>query len=178
MKKLPIGLQNFKEIIEYGYLYVDKTRQIHDLIDKGKLYFLSRPRRFGKSLLLSTLRYIFDGEKDLFEGLYIAGQTDYNWSKHPVLEFNFAAYGHEYNSDELRQSIKQNLQSHGERFDIEIPDMRLADQFRFLVEQISKKHNSVVVLLDEYDKPIVDFLTEPEKAKENRAVLCGSFFLR
>ena len=171
MKKLPIGLQNFKEIIEYGYLYVDKTRQIYDLIDKGKLYFLSRPRRFGKSLLLTTLRYIFDGEKELFKGLYIAEQTDYNWKKHPILQFNFADYGHEYNSDELKISIKRDLQKHGERFDIEIPDMRLTDQFRFLVEQISEKHNSVVVLIDEYDKPIVDFLTEPEKAKENRAVL-------
>ena len=171
MKKLPIGLQNFKEIIEEGYLYVDKTRQIFDLIDKGKLYFLSRPRRFGKSLTLTTLRYIFEGEKDLFKGLYIAEKTDYDWEKHPVLKFNFAAYGHEYDSDELKVSIKRDLQKHSERFDIKLPDMRIADQFRILIEKISQKYNSVVILLDEYDKPIVDFLTEPEKAAANRAVL-------
>ncbi len=171
MKKLPIGLQNFKEIIQEGYLYVDKTRQIFDLIDKGKLYFLSRPRRFGKSLTLKTLRYIFEGKKDLFKGLYIAEKTNYKWEKHPVLKFNFAAYGHEYDSDELKVSIKRDLQKHSERFDIKLPDMRIADQFRILIEEISQKYNSVVVLLDEYDKPIVDFLTEPEKAAANRAVL-------
>jgi len=171
MKKLPIGLQNFREIIESGYLYVDKTRQIYDLLDKGKLYFLSRPRRFGKSLLLTTLRYIFDGRKDLFEGLYIAEKTDYNWRQHPVLKFNFAAYGHEYESDELKKSISGDLKEHGERFDIKLPDVSIGNQLRFLVKQIAKKHNSVVLLIDEYDKPIVDFFTQPEKAKANRAVL-------
>ncbi len=171
MKKLPIGLQNFKEIIEYGYLYVDKTRQIYDLVDKGKLYFLSRPRRFGKSLLLTTLRYIFEGEKDLFKGLYIAEKTDYQWETHPVLKFNFAAYGYEYDSDRLRVSIKLDLQKYSEQFDVKLPDVGIADQFRILIQQISQKHNSVVVLLDEYDKPIVDFFTQPEKAKANRAVL-------
>mgnify|MGYP000093885565 CR=1 FL=1 len=171
MKKLPIGLQNFKEIIESGYLYVDKTRQIYDLVDKGKLYFLSRPRRFGKSLLLTTLRYIFDGEKELFKGLYIAEQTDYNWEKHPVLQFNFADYGHEYDRDRLEKLIGNDLQRYAEKFDVVLPDTVISEQFRVLVQQISQKHNSVVVLLDEYDKPIVDFLTEPEKAKENRAVL-------
>ena len=79
MKKLPIGLQGFKEIIETDYLYIDKTRQIFELISHGKLYFLSRPRRFGKSLLLSTLTEIFKGNKELFNGLYIAEQTDYDW---------------------------------------------------------------------------------------------------
>jgi len=171
MKKLPIGLQNFKEIIERGYLYVDKTRQVFDLIDRGKLYFLSRPRRFGKSLTLTTLRYIFDGEKDLFKGLYIAEQTEYEWEAHPVLKFNFAAYGHKCDSDKLKTSIKRDFQKHGKRFGIKLPDMGIADQFRILIEEISQKHNSVVILIDEYDKPIIDFFTEPEKAKANRAVL-------
>jgi len=171
MKKLPIGLQNFKEIIEQGYLYVDKTRQIFNLIDRGKLYFLSRPRRFGKSLTLTTLRYIFDGEKDLFKGLYIAEQTEYEWEAHPVLKFNFAAYGHKCDSDKLKTSIKRDFQKHGKRFGIKLPDMGIADQFRILIEEISQKHNSVVILIDEYDKPIIDFFTEPEKAKANRAVL-------
>ncbi len=169
MKKLPIGLQNFKEIIEYGYLYVDKTRQVYDLVDKGKLYFLSRPRRFGKSLLLSTLRYIFDGEKDLFKGLYIAEQTDYDWKKYPVLEFNFAIIGKETAS--LEKGITYILQDYAKQYDVEIPDSDIRLQFNFLVKRIAEKHAPVVVLIDEYDKPIIDFLTEPEKARKNRAVL-------
>ena len=171
MKKLPIGLQNFREIIESGYLYVDKTRQIYELLDKGKLYFLSRPRRFGKSLLLTTLRYIFDGEKDLFKGFYIAENTEYSWEKHPVLQFNFAAYGHENEPDELEQKISQDLQKYARKFDIKLPEKFIDTQFRTLVEELSQKHNSVVILLDEYDKPIVDFFTQPEKAKANQAVL-------
>ena len=173
MKKLPIGLQNFKEIIESGYLYVDKTRQVYDLIDKGKLYFLSRPRRFGKSLLITTLRYIFNGEKDLFKGLYIAEQTDYNWEKHPVLKFNFAIISKETSS--LERGITYILQDYAQQYGVTIPDSDIRLQFNFLVKRIAEKYAPVVVLIDEYDKPIIDFLTEPEKAKENRAVL-GEFF--
>ncbi len=169
MKKLPIGLQNFKEIIEDGYLYVDKTRQIYDLVDKGKLYFLSRPRRFGKSLLLTTLRYIFDGEKDLFEGLYIAEKTDYNWKQHPVLQFNFAEVSKE--TSDLEKGISYILQDYARQYGVEIPDSDIRLQFKFLVKRIAEKHTSVIVLIDEYDKPIIDFLTEPEKAAANRAVL-------
>ena len=176
MKELPIGLQNFKEIIESGYLYVDKTRQIYDLIDKGKLYFLSRPRRFGKSLLLSTLRYIFDGEKDLFKGLYIAEQTDYTWKKHPVLEFNFASYGYQCDPDKLKLAISYSLQEYGRKFGIELPDKHIKVQLDTLVEQLSAKYNRVVILIDEYDKPIIDFIMEPEKAKANSDVLAA--FLR
>ena len=175
MKKLPIGLQNFKQIIESGYLYVDKTQQIYELLDKGTLYFLSRPRRFGKSLLLTTLRYIFDGEKDLFKGLYIAEKTDYQWDKHPVLKFNFAAYGHGYEAKELEGMISRELQRYSKQFDIKLSDAPISEQLRVLVEEISQKHNSVVILLDEYDKPIVDFFTQPEKAKANRAVLRDFF---
>lgn len=93
MKKLPIGKQNFESIITDGYLYVDKTRQIYDLIEGGSLYFLSRPRRFGKSLLVSVLQHIFQGRKELFEGLYIAENTTYNWQVFPVLTFNFSKLG-------------------------------------------------------------------------------------
>jgi len=175
MKELPIGLQNFKEIIESGYLYVDKTRQIYDLIDKGKLYFLSRPRRFGKSLLLSTLRYIFDGEKDLFKGLYIAEQTDYTWKKHPVLEFNFASYGYQCDPDKLKLAISYSLQEYGRKFGIELPDKHIKVQLDTLVEQLSAKYNRVVILIDEYDKPIIDFIMEPEKAKANSDVLAAFF---
>ncbi len=146
MKKLPIGLQNFKEIIEYGYLYVDKTRQIYDLVDKGKLYFLSRPRRFGKSLMLSTLRYIFEGEKDLFEGLYIAEQTDYDWKKHPVLEFNFAIVSKETAS--LERGISYILQDYAQQYGVEIPDSDIRLQFNFLVKRIAEKQTGRGIIQD------------------------------
>ncbi len=175
MKKLPIGLQNFKRIIEDGYLYIDKTRQIYELLDKGALYFLSRPRRFGKSLLLSTLRYIFDGEKDLFKGLYIAEQTDYTWKKHPVLEFNFAACGYKCEPDKLELAISHILQDYGRNFGIELPDTNIRVQLNALVKQLSTKYNRVVILIDEYDKPIIDFIMEPEKAKANSDVLAAFF---
>ena len=90
MKKLPIGIQNINEIITEGYTYVDKTQFALDLIDKGKHYFLSRPRRFGKSLFLSTLEEIFKGNKTLFEGCHIV-QSDYDWQPYPVLSLNFGA---------------------------------------------------------------------------------------
>ena len=89
-QKLPIGIQSFKEIRENQYLYVDKTEDLFRLTESGKYFFLSRPRRFGKSLLISTLKEIFKGNKELFKGLYIAEQTNYDWKPYPVLQFNFA----------------------------------------------------------------------------------------
>ena len=86
MKKLPIGLQNFERIIREDFLYVDKTQQIYELITEGSLYFLSRPRRFGKSLLLSTLRAVFHGHQELFADLHLS-TTDYTWKKFEVLQF-------------------------------------------------------------------------------------------
>jgi len=174
MKKLPIGLQNFKEIIERGYLYVDKTRQVFDLIDRGKLYFLSRPRRFGKSMLISILTYIFEGKKELFEGLYIAENTDYNWKAYPVLRFNFR-YGYKCEPDRLEAAISYDLQAYGQKFGIKLPDTIFSIQLNTLVEQLSDKQGRVVILIDEYDKPIIDFIMDTEKAKANSDVL-GSFF--
>ncbi len=83
--KLPIGIQSFQVIRQGGYVYVDKTEHVHRLVDQGMFYFLARPRRFGKSLLVSTLRCLFEGKKDLFEGLWIANHTDWSWDEHPVI---------------------------------------------------------------------------------------------
>ena len=93
MKYLPVGRQNFEGIIKENLLYVDKTRQVYNLIRQGNLYFLSRPRRFGKSLLVSTFAHLFMGKKALFKELYIGKATDYAWDQYPVLQFNFASYG-------------------------------------------------------------------------------------
>lgn len=169
MKKLPIGLQNFKNIIEEGYLYVDKTKQIYELIDQGKLYFLSRPRRFGKTLLLSTLKEIFLGNKDLFKGLFIAEQTNYNWKPCPVLQFNFAKI--ETEPSDLQDSLKRQIQLVGQKFNIKITSKNLMDQVEELVRIVAEEHGPVVFLVDEYDKPIIDFLTKKESAKANRQTL-------
>jgi len=86
--KLPIGIQTFREIREDAYLYVDKTKQIHELITTNKVYFISRPRRFGKSLLISTLKEIFEGNKELFKGLDIYN-LNYDWKEYPIIRISF-----------------------------------------------------------------------------------------
>ena len=173
MKKLPIGLQNLAEIIQDGYLYVDKTQQIFNIISKGKLFFLSRPRRFGKSLLIATLKEIFEGNQALFKGLYIKEKTDYNWPSFPVLTFNFAKI--ETAPALFEDSLKRQLRLHGQSFDIHLTAKNLKELLEELVTEIAKKQGPVVFLVDEYDKPIIDYLTQKDKANKNRAIL-KSFF--
>lgn len=173
MKHLPVGRQNFEEIIKENLLYVDKTRQMYELINRSKLYFLSRPRRFGKSLLVSIFKYLFSGRKDLFENLYIGRETDYDWQAYPVLQFNFASFGHEV--EQLEEVLKFKLEELAGQFGVDISAPVLSTQFRLLVEKIAQKGQPVVVLIDEYDKPIIDFLTEPEKAQKNQKILRDFF---
>ena len=99
MKNLPIGIQTFRKLINGNNLYVDKTEHIYELLVQGSVYFLSRPRRFGKSLLISTLNEIFEGEKELFKGLWIY-RADYPWKKHPVVRIDFSK-SKARNEDEL-----------------------------------------------------------------------------
>ena len=169
MQLLPTGRQNFKAIIEEGLLYVDKTRQIHEIITKGNLYFLSRPRRFGKSLLVSTFKHLFSGEKELFEELYIGKETNYNWEVYPVLQFNFADFGLKVN--DLEAEISAVIQKYAVAFSVQVSGVSLSSQIISLVEQISKKGKPVVILIDEYDKPIVDFLTKLEEARKHQQIL-------
>ncbi|MCB0842502.1 MAG: ATP-binding protein [Bacteroidetes bacterium] len=173
MKRLPVGRQNFEAIIKENLLYVDKTRQMYELICTGNLYFLSRPRRFGKSLLVSKLKHLFSGNKELFEGLYIHEQTNYDWQPYPVIQFNFAKLGQSV--EHLESGIRYLLKQHAEEFNIQLPDTTLSLQFDYLIKSISQKGKPVVLLIDEYDKPIVDFLTEVEKAKRNQNVLKDFF---
>lgn len=173
MKRLPVGRQNFEAIIKENLLYVDKTRQMYELLLHGKLYFLSRPRRFGKSLLISKFRYLFSGAKDLFKGLYIHEETDYDWQAYPVLQFNFASFG--YQVDNLEAILHRKILSYGEQFGVALTKTTLSENFLSLVEAISKQNKPVVLLIDEYDKPIVDFLTDFKKAKKNQQVLKDFF---
>lgn len=172
MKKLPIGIQSFREIIQGDYLYVDKTAQIYNLISQGKLYFLSRPRRFGKSLLTSTLKELFSGHQELFEGLYISEKTAYSWQKWPVLDFDF---GKGRKVQDLKSYLKKQLLYHADKFGIFLKEGELFEQVEQLVKDVSKQHQAVVFLVDEYDKPIVDFLTDIHKAQQNRELLRDFF---
>ena len=169
MKRLPIGKQDFAAIRKQNLLYVDKTKQIYELINQADLYFLSRPRRFGKSLLLSTLGQLFKGNSDLFEGLYIEEQTNYEWETFPVLHFNFADYG--YQVTYLESALNNQITAYSEAFGVIIPYKELSERFTYLVQQIAKKNKPVVILIDEYDKPIVDFLTQLPQAQENQLIL-------
>jgi hypothetical protein len=167
-KKLPIGIQTFADIIEGGYYYVDKTPSIHRLVEEGKYYFLSRPRRFGKSLLLDTLRCLFEGREALFEGLYI--HDKWHWQhRHPVIHLSFGDGVHT-NREALDTHIRYQLKAHRERLGIERePPELISSDFSELIRLVHEQHGQrVVILVDEYDKPILDNLLEPQRARELR----------
>ena len=174
MKKLPVGIQSFREIITGNNIYVDKTEYIYNLIKSAKYYFLSRPRRFGKSLLLDTIAEAFNGEKELFKGLWIY-DSDYAFEKHPVIRLdmsNIANKTPETLENELLIAVKKRAMDEG--FDIDYGTPTAV--FMTLIEALHKKYNQrVVVLIDEYDKPILDHIGDIEKADANRAVLRGFY---
>lgn len=166
--KLPIGVQTFADIREGGYYYVDKTPVIHQLIEEGKYYFLSRPRRFGKSLLIDTLRCLFEGRKALFEGLFIHDEWDWQ-AKHPVIRISFAD-GVMHSRAALDERIRDQLFHLRERLGVTLQrETDIAGEFSALIREVHKVHGQrVVVLVDEYDKPILDNILEPERARELR----------
>jgi len=170
VKKLPIGIQTFSKIREDNYVYVDKTDIALQLIEGGEYYFLSRPRRFGKSLFVDTLRCIFEGKKELFTGLAIENVWD--WSqKHPVISISFAG-GVTDSRRLLEERILNALQKIAEQFDITPRFDNIADRFDDLICQVRKKTGQkVVVLVDEYDKPILDNITNPDNAAQLRECL-------
>lgn len=166
----PIGIQNFSKLINGGYLYIDKTMYIHRLSVTGGYYFLSRPRRFGKSLLASTMEEYFRGNRDLFKGLAIDRLQPEKWIKHPVLHLDFTQRG--YNSpDDLLKALNYTLDNwekeYGEPNTDDSPDGRFNRLIRNLYERYRCK---VVVLIDEYDKPIID-AADIETQTHNRKIL-------
>jgi hypothetical protein len=170
MKNLPIGIQTLTEIRNRNCVYVDKTQLVHQLVTTGKYYFFARPRRFGKSLLISTLKELFLGNKAVFEGLWIEKKWDWT-KKNPVLHFSFDAMS--YTQLGLKDAILQELKLLSNHYEIELTTTDYKTQFKELISKASKKHGQVVVLIDEYDKPIIDFLEKEtiEQAKTNRDIL-------
>lgn len=174
MKPLPSSLQYFPRLIELNYLYIDKTKYAYDLIIQEQSFFLARPRRFGKSLFVSTLAEILKGNKDLFEGLWIAGST-YKWPVHGVIHLDFGPIK-SLNAQTVEQSICQILLNIAQDYEIlletDFTDPNLA--LITLTRALHAKFKRVAILIDEYDHPILQILQDPQ-VSEVRAVL-QSFF--
>ncbi len=174
MKKLPLGIQSFRKIIEGNYLYVDKTVYIYKLINNASYYFLSRPRRFGKSLLIDTIKEVFKGDKEIFNGLWIYN-SDYEFKSHPVIHLDMSNISSK-NDEILEKSIISALRIQIEEEGFNIEDNISSDIFKNLIRLLYKKYNKgVIVLIDEYDKPIIDHLSDIETAEKNRMVLKGFY---
>lgn len=169
-KKLPLGIQTVAKMRQDDYLYVDKTDIIADLVEKGRYYFLSRPRRFGKSLLISTLQALFEGREELFQGLAIHNHWDWN-IHYPVIKISFGGVARTL--ADMTSLVGGILNSNQDRLQV---TCRSSDKggvcLRELIEKVHSKYGRrVVILVDEYDKLIVDNLDQPEVAKEGREVL-------
>lgn len=165
-KRLPIGIQTFADLIEGAYLYVDKTALAAKMLEGSKgYYFLSRPRRFGKTLFLDTLKSIFEGRKELFEGLYIYDKWDWTIS-YPVIHFNFAdgiLKTEQDFTDKIEELMRENSQRLGVQCDYPQTDRRC---FKDLIIKVNEKYGQkVVILIDEYDKPMLDSVTSSDIAR-------------
>lgn len=168
-KKLPVGIQTFKKIREENYIYIDKTDLAYEIIDNYSYVFLSRPRRFGKSLFMDTLHNIFEGNKEYFKGLAIESKWDWD-TKYPVIKI---AFGKVKTSQQLKDIIISSLEDNQIRLKIECNSIKdYAICFKELIRDTSLSYNQkVVILIDEYDKPILDNVENLEVALENREIL-------
>ncbi|MDD7409537.1 MAG: AAA family ATPase [Anaerovoracaceae bacterium] len=182
MAKLPIGIQSFENIRRDGYVYIDKTSYINKLANSGKVYFLSRPRRFGKSLFVSTLEAYFRGQAELFRGLDIEKTEDKKpederWIEYPVIKFSLS--GGDYNSPKgLSETLSYYLRSFERQMGIEHDDsLDLPNQFRYCIESaFEMTGRRVVVLVDEYDKPLLETMTVNEKQEDRNRILFKGVF--
>ena len=168
--KYPIGIQDFEDLRRNCYAYVDKTNFVYKLADEGKYYFLSRPRRFGKSLFLSTLEAYFQGKKELFEGLAIY-DMEKEWKKYPIfhIDLNTANFREK---DSLYVVLNDYLTAWENKYGARESEATLALRFKGVIARAAEKEGcGVVILVDEYDKPILQTLSDPELQAEHRAQL-------
>ncbi len=174
MKKLPIGLNSLEKIIKGDYVYVDKTKKLLERIDSSGYYFLSRPRRFGKTLTVDTLKNIFEGNRELFNGLYIYDKWD--WEKtYPVIRIDLSG-GNFFSVKKFEERLFTILEDNEKRLGIECKKNDPSDCFDRLIKKAYEKYKMpVVVLIDEYDKPILDNIEKPELAEEIRDLLSNFY---
>lgn len=172
--KYPTGDQDFRSLREGGFLYVDKTRYIEDIVEGNKYYFLARPRRFGKSLFLSTLRYFFEGRRELFKGLYI-DSIGCDWKPYPVLHLDLNI--NKYEEQGRLDSILDNLFREWEaKYEVDEKAGDLSSRFRNIIKTAHKMTGRrVVILVDEYDKPLVGNLHKDDKFEHYRTKLAGVY---
>ena len=169
-KLYPIGIQNFESLRKDGYFYIDKTALIYQLVQTGRYYFLSRPRRFGKSLLLSTLEAYFEGKKELFEGLDIE-KSEEKWTKYPVLHLDLNAKKFD-TTDDLIRLIDRQLLIYEAEYGSSDADRSIDDRFFTLIRLAYEKTGQrVVILIDEYDKPMLQAIGNEDLQKEYRETL-------
>ena len=177
-RNMPIGVQSFPSMIEGNYLYVDKTQFIPKLEKLGRAYFLARPRRFGKSLFLSTLQAYFEGRKELFKGFAIEKfkeETGSEWQSYPILKLDLNAkeYVREKDLDEI---LTEHIDKWKSIYDIDCEYKSPESAFAYIIETLYQKFNKrVVILIDEYDKPILDNITDAEMRNYARSVLKGLY---
>lgn len=170
----PLGIQTFSEIRNRNMLYVDKTAYVYRLASSGKFFFLSRPRRFGKSLLVSTFQSYFEGKKELFKGLAIE-QLEHEWNEYPVLHFDMSG-GKHMNKEQLNRYLLYILKSNEKRFGVNTdstdPNIRLSNLINSIYHQTGKQ---VVVLIDEYDAPLLDVVHHEEYLGTLRQIMRNFF---
>lgn len=168
--RYPIGIQNFEKLRRDGCVYVDKTDLVYRLVSNGFYYFLSRPRRFGKSLLLSTIEAYFEGKRDLFKGLAIDSLTE-QWDPHPVLHLDLNSANFNC-TDALDRHLRYHLDYWDKKFGITSNDENLADRFQTVIRSIREKTGrKVVILIDEYDKPLLMTVHDRELQDRMRNIL-------
>ncbi|MBQ7157323.1 MAG: AAA family ATPase, partial [Bacteroidaceae bacterium] len=175
LKILPIGIQNFEKLREDGYLYIDKTELIYKLIKGGNYYFLSRPRRFGKSLLMSTIHAVFDGKRELFDGLAIADKPDVDWVKHPVLHLDLNTEKYD-RKESLEGQLNDFLTKEEAKYGKQESEVSFGLRFQGVIQRAyDKTGQGVVILVDEYDKPMLQAIGDEELQNEYRNILKGFY---
>ena len=168
--KYPIGIQTFRDIVEGGYLYIDKTGIIHELVETYCYVFLNRPRRFGKSLLSSTIHSYFTGEKELFEGLE-AGRLKKEWPKHPVFHFDMSTAKH-LDEEQLLSELSLKLDRYEEIYGKVETETQINQRFEGLVQRAVKQTGEkAVVIIDEYDAPLLDVVNNQERLSPMRQIM-------
>lgn len=173
MKKLSTGRSSFPDLINEDCIYIDKTELLYQMINTDKFYFLSRPRRFGKSLTISTLKEIFRGNKETFKNTFIYTAA-YNWKRYPIIHFDFSKIDSDDSISDFKLLLLRQINKYAKMYNIRLSAGSPKLQFDELIDELSKE-SKVVILVDEYDNPLINNLNNIEKVKEIQTILKGFY---